>query len=307
MSDFAFLQNPISKKWLIAAPHRADRPDDAHGKILCPFCVGLEDHDPEVYRMPYVADGKKFDSIYPASTATTKADWSVRVVKNRYPFAPIHEVIIHSPDHKRSFSELPQYQAVLILETYRHRYNEHHRHGQVYIFHNHGQKAGESLRHPHTQLAVLPEKVYLDIPHLASVAGDMKLGIETEHFVVFCPTLSSWPDEVWITPKRPKTYFGEITDVEIADLSHILGNLIHLYDLRHGREFAFNFYIYPSDNWYMRLIPRVKTFGGFEVGTGVMVNTQMPKETMEFIKEHFHTPDVEKILNQHQAQYHRGV
>jgi UDPglucose--hexose-1-phosphate uridylyltransferase len=57
----------------------------------------------------------------------------------------------------------------------------------------------------------------------------------------------------------------------------------------------------------MRIIPRLKVPGGFELGTGIFVNTQDPKETIEFIKEHFDHPDKEKIKTIHKATYRRGV
>lgn len=51
----------------------------------------------------------------------------------------------------------------------------------------------------------------------------------------------------------------------------------------------------------------MKTIGGFEVVMGVFVNTQPPEETMTFIKECVHRPDLEKIRKAHQAAYHRSV
>ena len=57
----------------------------------------------------------------------------------------------------------------------------------------------------------------------------------------------------------------------------------------------------------MRIIPRVKSLGGFEVGTGIFVNTQDPNETIEFIKEHFENPKEEKITTSHRAEYHKAV
>ena len=77
--------------------------------------------------------------------------------------------------------------------------------------------------------------------------------------------------------------------------------------MRHGSEFPFNFYISPRKGWYLRIVPRVKTLGGFEIGTNVSVNTQDPKETIAFIKEHFETPDEEKIKTVHRAQYKKTV
>jgi hypothetical protein len=47
--------------------------------------------------------------------------------------------------------------------------------------------------------------------------------------------------------------------------------------------------------------------GGFELGTGIYVNTQDPNETISFIKEHFVYPNHEKIKKHHQAEYERRV
>lgn len=101
--------------------------------------------------------------------------------------------------------------------------------------------------------------------------------------------------------------FGSITDVEVTDLAFVISRLIQIYDLRHGYEFPFNFYIAPGKNWYLRLIPRLKILGGFELGTNIIVNTQDPKETFAFIREHFWSPDPEKIKGEHKAEYLKSV
>ena len=289
--DFKFLQNPVTKKWVISAPRRAERPDEAKGtEPVCPFCVGREKDEKEVYRI----GGEPGDG-----------NWLVRVVPNKFPFAPIHEVIIHSPDHHKNFDELPLSQSELVIQTYRQRFLTHQSKGQVYIFHNHGEGGGESLPHPHSQLTVIPENVRLEIPRLhVSSEGDF---YATSHFMLSCPATSQWPDEVWIFPKNRGRLFSEITDEEIKDFAKTLYRLIQIMDLRHGHEFPFNFYIYPGGDWYLRLIPRVKSLGGFEVGTNVFVNTQDPKETMAFIKEHFESPDEEKIRIAHRANYKKTV
>lgn len=322
--DFKFLQNPVSKKWVILAPRRAKRPDISKGsEPICPFCLGKELGEKEVYRV----GGKEGDS-----------NWRIRVIPNKYPFAPIHEVIIHSPDHNKNFDQLPLHQVELIMKTYRQRYLTHQKKGQVFIFHNRGEAGGESLPHPHTQLAVVPLDIKMDIARLSTTASfesgpqpiswsaspqggptsdsanNSELGkmehesaVLTPHFYLFCPKSSQWPDEVWVAPKKRGRAFGETTDGEIADLSYTLSRLIQIFDLRHGNDFPFNFYIYPGGDWYLRIIPRVKTLGGFELGTGVYVNTQDPNETISFIKEHFVSPNQEKIRTHHQAGYGRRV
>lgn len=302
MNDFTFLQNPVSKKWVIFSPRRAERPDIAHGlEPVCPFCPGKEKEEKEIYRFPQLA-----------SQGETLQSWKVRVVNNKFPFAPIHEIIIHSPDHHKNFGELALSQVELILQVYRQRYKTHEKSGQVYIFHNRQKAGGESLPHPHTQLAVVPKEVKIDIPRLATLsemtvaAADQKVHA-TNRFIIFCPRTSQWPDEVWIAPKLRGRAYGEIKDAEIKDLALILSRLIQIFDLRHGLEFPFNFYIYPGGDWYLRIIPRVKVLGGFEIGTGIYINTQDPIETIMFIKEHFDKPDVEKIKTIHAARYHKRV
>ena len=130
MADFKFLQNPISKKWVILAPRRAKRPDIAKGaEPICPFCLGREINEKEVYRVSSIT----------SSTGTTSitgqdSNWLVRVVPNKFPFAPIHEVIIHSPDHHKNFDELPLHQVELIIKTYRQRYLTHQKKRTSFYF-----------------------------------------------------------------------------------------------------------------------------------------------------------------------------
>ena len=291
MPDFKFLENPFTHKWIVSALKRSKRPDEGEHTLIpvCPFCRGREGEEEELYRV---------GGRYPDMT------WQVRVIPNKFAFAPVHEVIIHSQDHHKDFGESPLHQTEIVLQTYRQRFQIHSGEGTVYLFHNHGEASGESLPHPHSQLVVIPPYVSLEIPNLEISQGELQ---ETTHFTLFCPENSYWPDEVWVSPKKSSTTFGEITDTEISDLAFVLQRLIDIMDLRHGHEFPFNFYISPWKNWYLRLIPRVRRLGGFEIGTNVSVNTQDSKETIAFIKEHFIDPNKEKIKAYRQAEYRKAV
>lgn len=283
--DFKFIEDKSLGRWVISAPKRANRPSTTKGsEIPCPFCIGQEVENEELYRIPENSD-----------------TWKVRVIKNKFHFAPIHEIIIHSPDHHKSFDELPIQLSELILKTYRERFNANLSNGVVCIFNNHGEAAGESVHHPHSQLVVIPDYVKLELPHSEIQKGDKTK--ETAHFNIFCPVPSQWPDEVWVYPKIRERYFGQIEDSEITDLAKILYRIIQIMDLRHGHEFPYNFFIYPHKDWYLRLVPRIKIIGAFEVSTGVFVNTQRAEETIDFIIEHFDTPDHEKIRTTHRATY----
>lgn len=176
--------------------------------------------------------------------------------------------------------------------------------GQVYMFHNRGEWAGESIPHAHTQLVVIPKEVTLEIRPLVAPEREE---LATNFFTLYCPKVSQWPDEIWIAPKRNKKYFGDIFQEEIIDLSFIMKRLITIMSIRYGASFPFNYYVYPGKDWYIRLIPRIKILGAFEVGTNVWVNTQDPKETMQFLKNHFENPDEELIHREYMAEYRKGV
>lgn len=293
MSDFKFINIPSLENWVILAPKRSKRPDTyvKGKKPPCPFDVGNEKRDPDVYRI----GGEGLDQ-----------NWSVRVVKNKFPFAPIHEVIIHSPQHIEHLTDLPLSQIQLVIETFVNRFNAHIKDGTVIIFGNSGHDAGESIGHTHSQLAVVPKDVPVVVPRLEEI-----LDYTGEHFMVkdfklICPPYSQWPDEVWIIPVARGKIFSEISFEEIESLSYVLKHLLRILAARHGHEFPYNFYIYPYRDWYLRIMPRAKIAGGFEMATGIFVNTQDPRDTMKFIKQHFFEEDEEKIKLS-KAEYRKGV
>lgn len=291
MTDFSFLQNAASGEWVILAPHRAERPNDAYGQIICPFCQGKEDGEEELYRVGGEAGDR---------------NWQIRVIANKFPFAPIHEIIVHSPDHTVDFRELEHDHIVLLLKTYKKRYQLHQDRGQIIIFHNRGIAAGESIPHAHTQLAVLPKEIEI-VAKPIGVIDLAEIAIETDYFFIFCPRSSQWPDEVWIASRRKDTVFGDIELGEVDNLAFVMKQIISLLSKRHEGNFPFNFFIYPGRNWYLRITPRLKIPGGFEIATGIYVNTQDSRETLEFIKQNFSLKRHEDIQPEHKAKYHKAA
>lgn len=290
MPDFSFIRIPDLETWIVSAPKRSHRPHIA-GESVCPFCPGHEKKEPDVFRI----GGTDHDS-----------NWSVRVINNKYPFAPIHEVIIHTPEHIDSLRKMSLEQLQLVIEAYVNRFNAHLKKGTVVIFGNAGKLAGESIRHSHAQLAVVPKEVQVVVPRLEEDVLYRGEYFQVKDFTLICPPYSQWPDEVWIVPKNRGKIFGEIAYEEIENLAFILRHLVRIFEIRHGDEFPYNFYIYPYRDWYIRILPRAKIQGGFEAATGILVNTQDPRETMEFIKKHFYEEDEEEI-KKNKAEYRRGV
>lgn len=270
-----------TKRWVIIASQRLKRPEEKEEdkkkkKFICPFCAGHEFMTPpEVFR---VGKGEP-----------NKPGWLVRVIPNKFPITDFHEVIIHTPRCQEELEELSVDHLGKIFYAYKQRFNFYRKKGQVMIFANSRRHAGASLNHSHSQLVVLPFQINLDTLMREPVNN---LVLENDYFLVYCPDFSQWPFEYWITPKIENTYFGDLPDENLKDLAVIFKDmLLRLKKIFKKHEltdipFAYNFYIYPNQNWYIRVIPRFVYRAGFELGTGLSVNIVDPTEaSQEFIHE----------------------
>ncbi|MEK7065431.1 MAG: hypothetical protein AAB961_00420 [Patescibacteria group bacterium] len=262
-----------TQRWVVIAPKRKSRPGD--DKSVCPFCVGNEAlTPPEVYR---IGSGEK-----------DKPGWIVRVVPNLFPITDIHEVIIHSPDDTRDIEKLSLDQVTKILTVYRDRYRAHENDGQVLIFCNHGFHAGASRKHPHSQLVVVPKQINLDVLSREPVTNIVE---ESKIFSVFCPEFSQWPYETWIVPRDGGTRFGDTADSDLPKLAHMLQYTLQRIERvflkspvtvsDRTTQFVYNYYIFPGEKWYLRIIPRFIHRAGFELGTGLNVNIVDPVDAAE--------------------------
>src|SRR6266540_4518947 len=159
--------------WVVFSAARSRRPGAFRNakastpKEDCPFCVGHEAMTP-----PEVL-------AYRDRGPTDGPGWRIRCVPNMFPaleasgdvrrhedglFVSVdgvgaHEIIVESPDHEGHMSTLEDAQVAEVLRAYRDRYRAlatDPRVRYVLIFKNHGERAGASLSHPHSQLVATP-------------------------------------------------------------------------------------------------------------------------------------------------------
>jgi UDPglucose--hexose-1-phosphate uridylyltransferase len=323
--------NQITGDWVIIATERARRPEDfKHAREhvtlpdhspSCPFCTGNEGMTPsETLRL-----------------SDDEGRWTVRVVPNKYSaLTPegvivkkrddlreclsgvgLHEVIIESPIHNTTTALLPLDRVADILVAYRHRqlafYNDD-RVEHVIIFKNHGEDAGTSLEHPHSQIVgtpVFPGQVmnrlneairnyyyvnFGDCLYCTYMKGEKDDGVrvvsENEHFLAFVPYAALSPFHIWIYPKRHNACYGHITDDEIRALALILKEVLLRLYLGLGNP-DYNYVIRSLSpggadakyfHWYLAIVPRLTRAAGFELGTGMYINTSLPEESAEFLR-----------------------
>jgi len=286
----------------------------------CPFCVGNESKTPpEVMRFPPNVTEPWAVRVIPnkfaALSSSAQPTRTRQDVWRRIEGFGFHEVIIDSPDHSCCMAMLPNIQVANILRVYKDRYNllsMDRRVNHVTIFKNHGADAGASMQHPHSQLIatpVIPSQVrhrlhealrYYDDDGKCMFCHMMEREIEdqtrivqtSEHFVAMEVFASATPFATHIFPLRHMASFGDISAAEVEDLARVLRNLLaKLYVGLENPDLNFTVRSSPSDyasarhfHWYVSVIPRLTRVAGFELGSGMFINTVLPEAAAEFLR-----------------------
>jgi UDPglucose--hexose-1-phosphate uridylyltransferase len=233
-------KDPVTGRWVIIAVDRSMRPSDfarehviPKGGRFCPFCPGNELKTP-----PEIL-------AYRPNGGPNEPGWTLRVVANKFPALRVegdlnrqgeglydkmsgvgaHEVIIETPDHNLTLGDLSEKQIEDVFWAFRDRVLDLKKDARliyILIFKNHGEAAGASLEHTHSQLIALPvvpkrvreemdgakryydykeRCIYCDIVRQESDTGHRVI-LESDFFIAAAPYASRFPFETWIFPKK---------------------------------------------------------------------------------------------------------
>ncbi len=328
MSEFR--QNLATKEWVILAPNRGARPSDIVKQLpkkeplpeyeqTCPFCFGNEAQtERPVFVLP--PEGKwqvrvvpnKFAALNPGFTATRTKTGSFLTAKG----FGIAEVVIEHPKHNLNPALMSAGEVANILKAYRQRQIEISKNENINlitIFRNHGQRAGTSLMHPHSQIIATPivpphvrypmeqaisyYDMYGQCVYCEMVMEEMRqkerVISESDNFVAFCPFASRSPFECRIYPKKHIPSFVLSKDEDIQELASILREvLLRLYKGLGDPDY--NYIIRSSPvgdedtrylHWYMVIVPKITIPAGFEIGSGIYINTVPPEDAVQILRE----------------------
>ncbi|MGH9412779.1 MAG: galactose-1-phosphate uridylyltransferase [Terriglobales bacterium] len=324
-------KDPVTGRWVIIAGDRAKRPSDfgrapvrPTGQGFCPFCYGNETKTPPEI-LAYRAEG-----------APNTPGWSVRVVPNKFPALGIegelgrqgegvydkmngigaHEVIIETPQHDLTLATIPTKAIEDVLWAFRDRMldlKKDPRFRYILVFKNHGENAGASLEHTHSQLIALPivpgsireqvngarqyydykeRCIYCDIIR-QELDAKVRVVSENDDFVTLSPFAPRFPFETWIFPKHHEAFFEDSSPGNLENLAKALKNLLTRTDtvldcpaynlvlqsapLRESREESFH--------WHIEYMPRLSRIAGFEWGTGFYINPTPPEDAAKYLRE----------------------
>ncbi len=323
-------QNLATREWVIIAGDRARRPNmyvEASDRVLtadrpafdaqCPFCPGNEEHELEVCRFPEYGP------------------WQTRVVRNKYPALAVdaqltrrfdgvtrsmagvgyHEVLVDHPVHNLTLGLMSPAEVRLALETFLQRGRKiaaDPRIEQIVYFRNHGERAGASLYHPHSQIIGMPI-VSGDIRHRIEEArrffddtgqcvfctmlndevqhGERLVSLN-EHFAAFVLYAASSPFHMWIMPRTHRANFLQLADTDLDALAAIVVDVLHkLYFKLNDPDYNLIIRSTPVKepengyfHWYMAVVPRLSRAAGFELGSGVWINPTIPEDCAAFLR-----------------------
>lgn len=284
----------------------------------CPFCPGNEgDLSNETFR---IGDKEKWKtrSIYNKFPAFSPKEKLIRHNDGIYHSISgygVAEVIIESPKHNLCIALMSDEEVENIIKTYRSRYLSLQNKEDietVIIFRNNGSGAGTSLEHPHSQLIatpIVPPQIrnriesavtFFDVTGKCifcdtleqEMAAKKRIISENGTFVSFVPYAGAAHFITWIFPKRHTSSFGDIDDAEVKGLASILKLTVSkIYYGLNDPDFNYTIRSIPVKedgsayfHWYLSIVPRITLPAGFELGSGIFINSSLPEESAEFLR-----------------------
>lgn len=226
-----------------------------------------------------------------------------------------HDLLI-TRDHHKDFPNLPPAAAARVFAMFQERYRDAAKDKclkYVSAFGNWGVTAGASLFHPHYQLLALPiipphvnhalrgsEKYFKAnkrCVHCDIIADELKrkkgLIAQNAHAVAFAPFASRQPYAVQIFPTKHQPYFEASSSEALRGVAALAQKVLSRVSKRLGDP-DYNFFIHSAPlkddgkfshyHWHVEIAPKMATAAGFELSTGVDINTVLPEITAKYLK-----------------------
>lgn len=289
----------------------------------CPFCPGNEAFTPpEIYavRSPD-GQGPWRVRVIPNKFPALRIEADTRRIVEGPSFQYMegcgaHEVIVESPDHSAILAQQSVEQIDLVLRTVQFRQQDlmrDRRFQAMIAFKNHGIAAGTSLEHPHWQMIATPvvprflrEKYavateYFDrtgeclysVKLEDELAAGKRILAQNSAYVAVLPYASHVPFETWIMPRRHRSAFSDVPADELRPLADLLRLvLLKLHTALDNPSYNLTIdTVCRGDEdkdyflWHMRILPRLTTTAGFEMGSGMAINTVFPEDARNFLSE----------------------
>lgn len=289
-------------------------------KENCPFCEGTEGYKTNPHIRSATTDHFfVIKNKYPAFLESEDQE----SVRSYYPEKGFyraraavgsHEVVI-AKDHDKSLMTFTATELAEMMQIFCRRYEELKEDPNVISImpiYNHGSAAGASITHPHAQIFASPvvsntvgrelsgaeryygingSCVFCDIVEHER-HEKIRVVSENKSFLAATFYAARFPMETWIYPKRHDSQFENTPKTELLELAEVLQDVLKRME-RNINYIPLNFYIHTlptihsksySYHWHLEITPRLANYGGYELGSGVIIDIMSPEDAAEFLK-----------------------
>lgn len=316
-------QNIVTGEWVVVAPERAKRPEELSKHPFaqnlvhdqkCHFCVGGEVWKERIAgastRHTYTIPNK-----FPAFTPQDTIEETGHKFYLDNASVGVHEVIVMTSG-KDSLDQASPHHLAELLTAMQNRAREYENDVNIRSFtpiYNHGILSGATVAHPHAQFfgnALVPPRLAHEFfgaeqyfhQHKACVfcdlisfelKEDVRVIFKNAGAIVTSAYAPRFPLETWIIPTDHHSNFVQASVKSIASVAGAL----HFTALQLAKKLenpSLNWYIHTarsfdyhqklSYHWHLEVAPRLSTYGGYELGTDMTIETVLPEIAAQFLR-----------------------
>jgi UDPglucose--hexose-1-phosphate uridylyltransferase len=248
--------NPLLRTWTMVASHRQNRPQMP--RDWCPF-------DPGSGRVPDDYDVLKYDNDFPALSIDPPEPDPVAGGSDIYRTEKAYgkcEVILYSPEHKKSLCQLPVDHIRKVVDLWIERAEELSKDKKVqyvFPFENKGEEVGVTMPHPHGQIYAypyVPLKIKTELDSSREYFQESgkcllckmneeefefrkRVIFENGDFVAYIPFFTDYPYGVFIVSKLHRSSLAELEGRERDSLAQALKVVTGSFDMLFDRPFPY--------------------------------------------------------------------
>lgn len=290
-------------------------------KTKCPFCVGSDGYKSNE-KVPkstteniYVLENRYPAFVDDEKKASLRSFYPEEGFYRARPSIGDHEVVVVK-DHDETILTMKPPLMKDLFDVIRDRYlwmKEHEKVVSIMPIYNHGAEAGASIDHPHAQIfasGIVSNTVGKEMHGAERYYGingacvfcdlikhelheKVRIVEETEHFIAATFYAARFPFEIWLYPKTHESQFELSSAKNLMEFSELLSCVLGKLNKTLDNP-PLNMYIHTlptiledsaSYHWHLEITPRLTHFGGFELGSDVVIDVMSPEEAADYLKD----------------------
>lgn len=287
--------------------------------VSCPFDVGKEEYTKHCYKEYETDEIYVIPNKFPAFIEDPKAasTRTYKVEDSFYSARPSlggHDVVVIK-DHNRNiytFTEMIWCELMTVIKRRYQYWRKDKNTEYTMAIYNEGTRAGASIIHPHAQIFasnVIPNQIHREVTgaqryfenngtcvfcDLIEHERKKKIRVlfESSSFIAFTFYAARFPFEIWILPKKHVAHLEDESNAMMGHVANVLRDIFKKLGTTLYNP-PINFFVHDLPNsiahsdfyhWHIEVAPRVATYGGFEMGSGIIIDVMSPEDAAKYLR-----------------------